>query len=158
MANLKNGQKIAIAFAISAVLTIVLYVLIKPLFTQAPMVPSSGVVVGFPEDFSPNSAKYFPKEDIFIVNDGKGIFAVTSLCSHLKCKLDWNSKESEFECGCHGSEFNLEGEVLKSPAQKPLERYEISFEKEIGIIVNKDVSTEDKAIWSKPPYYLPASE
>ena len=104
MEKTKSKKRTIIVLFTLAIIVVVGYLTIRPLFTKAPMEPSNNVVVGFPEDFSPDSAKYFALEEIYIVNDGEGIFAVTALCSHLKCKLDWNSNENEFECGCHGSE------------------------------------------------------
>jgi Rieske Fe-S protein len=45
-------------------------------------------------------------------------FAVT--CSHLGCSINFNSGAKRFECPCHGSRFNLKGEVIHGPAAFPL--------------------------------------
>ena len=45
---------------------------------------------------------------------------LSAICTHLKCKIDYNAEGGKFKCPCHKSEFSLDGEVLKKPAKKPL--------------------------------------
>jgi Rieske Fe-S protein len=45
-------------------------------------------------------------------------FAVT--CSHLGCSVNFNSDGKRFDCPCHGSRFNLDGQVIHGPAAFPL--------------------------------------
>ncbi len=43
-------------------------------------------------------------------------------CTHLGCKLYENPDEKTLECPCHGSEFTKAGEVLFSPAKRPIRK------------------------------------
>ncbi|MEJ7929918.1 FAD-dependent oxidoreductase [Ramlibacter sp. AN1015] len=53
--------------------------------------------------------------------DGE-LFAVSSVCTHMGCKVHWNSVETSWDCPCHGSRFRPDGTVIEGPALKPLAR------------------------------------
>lgn len=41
-------------------------------------------------------------------------------CSHMGCVLQWNEEEKTWECPCHGSRYNGEGEILDNPAAEKI--------------------------------------
>lgn len=41
-------------------------------------------------------------------------------CTHLGCALTWNKAEQSWDCPCHGSRFDEEGQILNGPAQKEI--------------------------------------
>lgn len=53
--------------------------------------------------------------------DGE-LFAVSSVCTHVGCKVHWNSVETSWDCPCHGSRFRPDGSVIEGPALAPLKR------------------------------------
>lgn len=46
----------------------------------------------------------------------------TKRCTHMGCKLSWNPQEDIWECPCHGSCFDRDGNLLDGPAVKPLDK------------------------------------
>jgi Rieske Fe-S protein len=62
--------------------------------------------------------------------------AFLMLCTHNDCELEATSKM--LVCPCHGSEFDLKGEVTEGPAEKPLMEFDVVVsEKEIRIDLNR---------------------
>jgi glycine/D-amino acid oxidase-like deaminating enzyme/nitrite reductase/ring-hydroxylating ferredoxin subunit len=57
--------------------------------------------------------------------DEKGALHLNSAsCTHVGCHLHWNSFETCWDCPCHGSMFNVNGQPINAPAIGPLARIE----------------------------------
>lgn len=50
----------------------------------------------------------------------KGIFSATPRCPHMGCALEWNPDELSWDCPCHGSRFDSDGNLIDNPAQEGL--------------------------------------
>jgi cytochrome b6-f complex iron-sulfur subunit len=83
---------------------------------------------GHVNQFPINSVTPFRNGHFYLVRleDG-GFIAMSIKCSHLGCSIMWDEKKSEFVCPCHSSKFSLAGEVIKPPAPRPLDIYEIEI-------------------------------
>ena len=46
----------------------------------------------------------------------------------MGCKLIYNEIENTYDCPCHGSRFNKDGEVIIAPANKKLKQCKFVYE------------------------------
>jgi len=54
--------------------------------------------------------------------DAQGkIFALSPVCTHAGCIVNWNSEEKSWDCPCHGARYDIQGRVLTGPAIKELQ-------------------------------------
>ena len=62
---------------------------------------------------------------IGVYRDEEGkVHAVAARCTHLGCRLSWNKEEKTWDCPCHGSRFDYDGNLLTNPTKKALCRKE----------------------------------
>lgn len=64
-----------------------------------------------------------PNRSVVVFRDGEGVFALSTVCTHLGCIV--KQAETGFDCPCHGSKFSADGSVLRGPAPKPLAWLEV---------------------------------
>src|SRR6516162_2988706 len=67
----------------------------------------------------------FRDQGFFLVRQGDKLFALSSCCTHRKCKLTAEPDRS-FYCKCHGSTFDPGGKVTEGPARRDLPVLSIS--------------------------------
>ncbi len=53
-------------------------------------------------------------------DEGGELHAVSPVCTHMGCLLDFNGAERTWDCACHGSRFDVDGKVLHGPAKRDL--------------------------------------
>jgi len=58
-------------------------------------------------------------EGFFIIRQGERLFALSTICTHRKCKL-FAEPDRSFYCKCHGSTFDPAGHVTEGPARRDL--------------------------------------
>ncbi len=58
-------------------------------------------------------------DNFIIINQGENTKVLSAHCTHLGCKIN-ETANGKLVCPCHGSEYDLDGNVLKGPAYKSL--------------------------------------
>ncbi len=48
-------------------------------------------------------------------------YKISAICPHMGCTVRWNDAEHTWDCPCHGSRFNIDGNVIEGPAFNGLE-------------------------------------
>lgn len=62
-------------------------------------------------------------QKVGIYRDEEGTcHAVSVRCPHLGCQLEWNPDEKSWDCPCHGSRFDYDGNLIDNPAQENLQQ------------------------------------
>ncbi|MDQ3932318.1 MAG: FAD-dependent oxidoreductase [Actinomycetota bacterium] len=65
-------------------------------------------------------------EQVAVAKDEGGrTTAVSAVCRHLGCIVQWNPAEQTWDCPCHGSRYDRDGRVLTGPATRSLEPREL---------------------------------
>ena len=90
------------------------------------------ITAGAVESFTPNSVTAFVRGKFYLARlEGGGFLALSRTCTHLGCSVPWVEKEMKFACPCHGSAFDITGNVINAPAPRPLDIYPITIENKI---------------------------
>ncbi|MBI3015433.1 MAG: Rieske 2Fe-2S domain-containing protein [Candidatus Tectomicrobia bacterium] len=99
--------------------------------------PPNRFRAGKPDDFLNSKVTEIWKESqkIWLVRSASGLHALVAVCTHLGCTPNWFPEEEKFKCPCHGSVFNLKGDVVSGPAPEPLFRTPIVLNEKGDLIV-----------------------
>ena len=88
---------------------------------------TAGNVSGLPV----GSLRVVSGQPVCIGRDSGGVYAMTLTCTHAGCDIGATGDVSPagLLCGCHGSRFDANGNVLSGPAPSPLEHFAVSVDK-----------------------------
>jgi len=69
------------------------------------------------------------RQAVYVVtHDAETYTLVSNICTHLGCPVSWDEDAGLFLCPCHGGAFSIDGNVVKGPPPRPLDRFEHRFE------------------------------
>ena len=126
-------------------------------FPNVSFEPPQEFKIGYASDFEIGKVDLrFKKEyNVWIVRDKNGIYALSTVCTHLGCTPNWLEAEKKFKCPCHGSGFRSSGINFEGPAPRPLERFRIFLASDGQIIVDKNKKFNyEKGEWGRPQSIL----
>ena len=131
--------------------------LIRFLFPNVLFEPPQSFKIGFPDDFIKGAVdlRFKRKYAVWIVRNDEGIYALSTVCTHLGCTPNWLATERKFKCPCHGSGFRASGINFEGPAPRPLERFRILLAEDGQIIVDKNKKyQQEKGEWEQNESFL----
>ena len=89
----------------------------------------SGAVTIPEKDVPADGAKFFQyhgKAGVVVRKKDGTLTALSAVCTHLGCIVQWEAKKGEFICPCHGGQFSPDGKVLGGPPPRPLEQLKVT--------------------------------
>jgi cytochrome b6-f complex iron-sulfur subunit len=99
-------------------------------------VAHSGAIVTIPiKDVLEGEVKFFDYagSSAVVVHKKSGdLVALSAVCTHLGCIVQWEKSQQDFVCPCHGGHYSADGAVTGGPPPKPLPK--IPFTVTDGII------------------------
>ena len=81
------------------------------------------------QEMLPGGAKFFEyagSPAVLVKTTNNTLVALSAVCTHLGCIVQWEKKEQEFLCPCHAGRFTPEGNVISGPPPKPLAKLTVT--------------------------------
>lgn len=64
--------------------------------------------------------------DFLLFDTPEETIAVSRICTHLGCRINYQADKQHIECPCHHSRFTIDGRRIEGPAEKNLPRYKVT--------------------------------
>ncbi len=70
----------------------------------------------------PGAARRFSAGGVdgYLLNEGGRVYALSAICTHMGCHIDWHAAHERFGCLCHGAAFSRHGHVVAGIPPAPL--------------------------------------
>lgn len=87
-----------------------------------------------------------PKVAYLVINEKPEIaqYAISSICTHFGCTVQWDAESNKFNCPCHGSQYDAQGRVVRGPAKRPLALLPVVVKQNQIRLVNRKLEREDR--------------
>ena len=131
---------ILLGTSIGAVILPILYPILR--FLEPPKVAESttrSVTAGKVSQLKPNSGVIFQfgsKPGLLIKTADGEIKALSAVCTHLDCTVQYRPDMGHVWCACHNGQYDVNGRNISGPPPKPLEQYTVNIQGD-DIIVSK---------------------
>ncbi len=98
--------------------------------------PPTTFHAGSPADYPEGTVRFNREQRAYVIGATDGVYALSAVCTHLGCITRYLSDENVIACPCHGSRFDLEGDVIHGPAPRPLQWLEVRTDASGGLVVD----------------------
>jgi cytochrome b6-f complex iron-sulfur subunit len=125
----------ACAATVAGSLVVTLDFLKPKVLFEPPTVFRAGSALDYPE----GTVRFNREQRAYVIGGGGGVFALSAVCTHLGCITRYLSDERAIACPCHGSRFDLEGNVVHGPAPRPLPWLEVTADAAGNLVVDTSI-------------------
>ncbi|MDA8413069.1 MAG: ubiquinol-cytochrome c reductase iron-sulfur subunit [Desulfobacteraceae bacterium] len=81
------------------------------------------------KDVPEGEAKFFEyagASAVLVRKKGGELVALSAVCTHLGCIVQWEKEKQDFLCPCHAGRYTPDGTVISGPPPKPLAKLPFS--------------------------------
>lgn len=81
------------------------------------------------QDIPPGGARFFEyagSTAVLVRKQGGDLVALSAVCTHLGCIVQWEKEKQNFICPCHAGHYSVDGTVISGPPPKPLAKLPFS--------------------------------
>jgi Rieske Fe-S protein len=98
-----------------------------PLATGCSRVPAGSIDAGKASLYVTDDAipVQVPGFNFYVCHDAGGLYAMSANCTHAHCFLQFNGAQVGFQCPCHDSTFDYNGQNNTPPAPGPLQHFQV---------------------------------
>lgn len=68
----------------------------------------------------------FGREPCILIHSGGRVHALSLVCTHLGCLVEWSPERHQLVCPCHRAAFGLAGNVIDGPPKRPLPTFDVT--------------------------------
>lgn len=79
-------------------------------------------------ELAPGAAKIFRfgnRPGILIHQEDGSYRALSAVCTHLSCTVQYRPQEHDIWCACHNGVYNLQGGNVSGPPPRPLQQFDV---------------------------------
>jgi cytochrome b6-f complex iron-sulfur subunit len=87
------------------------------------------IPAGNVSEIPPDGVKlvHLPEGPVMLEKMGNDVRALSAVCTHLGCIIQWHPDAKEFVCPCHGGRYDFDGKVVSGPPPRPLEKIDVKL-------------------------------
>jgi len=102
----------------------------------------SNVKIGGVDDMEKDSGKIikFGNKPVIVIRKTNGDYiALSAVCTHLDCIVQYRKDYGQIYCACHNGRYDLNGRVASGPPPAPLQKYAVTI-KDNEVIVYQEAT------------------
>lgn len=109
--------------------------------------PPTSFSAGPPDAIAVGSVVTNIEHRAYVIRLADGFRAMSSVCTHLGCITRYQPDLNIIACPCHGSKYNLSGDVIAGPAPRSLHWLQISMNDKGDLIVDTAVEVPEGTVY-----------